>query len=915
MQTFQLNTRSSLMRLGEQIIQFQDVSGLGGDEFFKLPEGLNELVEPDQNLADGPKSRLEDTETFDEIVEHDDLWLSDDRIPLKQPEFKTWSSFDAPLTGHAPPIFISEAGPAAYDALLASNENPFGTKSNDRYDTLDDKAYINCLLALALGRESLLFTWKKDDGSFVANLPLTKISGYSGDVLRGINKACLESGNANRHLRSFVDSMYAAHASPATVAFANALDKILLVIQSELGSRGQSVRSLLQLQAIVRPVHAITSYFMKLVVRLTKSTSEENLLSILFEEAQSAEYGELYLRDTMREVLKMVSKPWTDFVAEWIGLKPEEGIIMTKEGPGKSFVKVDNRMWVDDFGLEMEEPDFFLDEEKMPSFVPDDVGQMIFETGRNLRFLRTYHPDHLLSHMEVDDSVCPRLEWQFDWDDITRIEHKAAVYQQAVFDALRRKTTSDKIASHKSKVHTSIGSSELKFFGRDEAQIEDQMLASIVALDTPIQTPGAGHKLATILSQRLFIRTRHTRTGVTNFTPHWSLLPLLSFGPLISTQSRLINRECLRLLFSTHRLPEHLYLLKEFSLFGNGTYCSRLSHALFDSDLEGTERHTGVARSGVGMGLRLSSRDNWPPASSELRLALMGILSDSFITKQKGQDSDRLAPSTRQDSLPGDMSFAVRELSTEEMERCIDPDGLEALDFLRLSYKPPSTLLPVMTPTILMKHDRVFRHLLRIIRMLYVVNQLYRDVCPRSSHPQQSSNASLRFRRESHHFISHIAAYFFDTGIELPWKHLESWLDQVQAKLEDDGSGLSLEYNHSPDRLRNYYEGTLDNIMLALLLRKRQQPVLKLLEDIFDVILKFAKKARQEDLEKEAAHLYRSFRKKVDVFITVCRGLSEKVGYSGKHDGVTPRSVDGYGEEHSLARLLLTLDMSNYYSR
>lgn len=903
------------MRLGDKLIQFDTVARLDGDDFFTLPAGLDGLAEPDQTVVDVPESKSADSRAFDEIVEQDDLWLLNGQHTLKQPEFKTWSSFDAPEAPQDDPIFISEVGPAAYDALLAAEENPFAIESNDQYDTLDSKAYINCLLALALGRESLLFTWGKDNGSFVTALPLIKISGYSGDVLRGINRACLESGNANRHLRSFVDSMYAARASPATVAFANALDKILLVIQSELGSRGQSARSLLQLQAIVRPVHAITTYFMKLIVKLTKSTSEENLLSTVFEEAQSAEYGELYLRDTMREVLKMVSKPWTDFVEEWIGLKPEKGIILTKDGPGKSFVKVDNRMWVDDFGLEMEEPDFFLDEEKIPSFVPEDVGQLIFETGRNLRFLRTNHPEHQLSHMELDDTACPRLEWQFDWDDITRIEEKATAYQQAVSEALHLNKVPSKTHSQRLSEFDSIESPQLKFFGKDEFQIESQMLASIVALDAPIQEPAAGHRLAIILSRTLFRTMRLTRTGVTDFTPNWSLLPLLSFGPLISAQSRLINRECLRLLLSTHRLREHLHLMKEFSLFGNGTYCSRLSHALFDSDLEGTERHSGVARSGVGMGLRLSSRDNWPPASSELRLALMGILSDSFVKKQQGQDTGGSASSTRQDSLPGDLSFAVRELSTEEMERCMDPDGLEALDFLRLSYKPPSTLLPVMTPTILLKHDRLFRHLLRMMRMLYVVNQLYRDVCPRSGYSQQSSNASLRFRRESHHFVSNIAAYFFDTGVELPWKHFQSWLDQIEVELKEDDASLSQEHNYSPDRLRNYYEGTLDNIMLSLLLRKRQQPVLKLLEDIFKVILQFAKKARQEDLEQEAADLYRSFRKKVDVFITVCRGLSEKVGYSGKHDGVTPKKVDGYGEEHSLARLLLTLDMSNYYSR
>src|SRR5690606_14844995 len=113
-------------------------------------------------------------------------------------------------------------------------------------------------------------------------------------------------------------------------------------------------------------------------------------------------------------------------------------------------------------------------------------------------------------------------------------------------------------------------------------------------------------------------------------SPNWTLVPLLSFGPVIEAQSSLISRECMRLLFDTHQVRTHIDLLRQYFLFGNGVFCSRLAHALFDPDLSSAERRSGVALSGGTMGLRLSGRRTWPPASSELRLALMGVLSECY---------------------------------------------------------------------------------------------------------------------------------------------------------------------------------------------------------------------------------------------------------------------------------------------
>lgn len=842
-------------------------------------------------------------------ADQEDPWLFRDETAVKPPGFKTWDGFELPRVDLKLATFMTEARASTYDTFLASKENPCGIKSHDSYETLDSRTYLACLLALSLGRESVLFSWSPETRTFLSALSLTKVSGYSGESLSGIVRLCTSCGVACHHLRSFMDKTYSTSATPSRVALANALNRLLLVVQDELGVRGLRTRSILQLQSLVRPVCALLSYFQRLVAKVKGSMSDSALPSLIYQE--SAELSEPFLKDAMGEVLRMVSKPWIDFVEAWIGLKQEDGVPITKDGPGKGFVRVDTNVWIDDQGFELAEPDYFLDMDNMPAFVPDDVAQAIFETGRNLRFLQSCHPQHPLSSFAAVLTVEePKLEWNYDWESFRMVEQKALAFHHAISEILRGTRAVGGAQERRSRNVAALGDDHvLQFFGKDEPDLQEFVLASIAHLNQPVSRAEPWDKLSTLLRKGLFSAQDGVTSVNTDFSPHWSLLPLLSFGPLVYAQARLVNRECLRLLYTEHGLRQHLRLQRAFQLLGNGMFSSRLSNALFNPDMDTTERQPGIARSGGAMGLRLASRDSWPPASSELRLSLMGVLSESYQQDLSGSDKKVAGSMSTTAELPGDLSFAIRDLSPEEMEKCMDPVSLEALDFLRMSYKPPSPLLPIMTPAILLKYDRIFRLLLRVLRMLFVVDQLFRDVSG-ASRWQEPDNASLRFRIEAHHFVSNVARYFFDTGIDKPWRSFERWLDHVEKGLEDTDATVHTS-SVSPDRLGEQHERTLDEIMTSLLLRKRQQPVLKLLEEIFTVILRFAKKARlradgaQDSASQEMEVLYKAFRAKVEVFITVCRGMTEKYGYSQKREGKA--------DDNSIVMLLLLLDMSNYY--
>ncbi|KAI1113793.1 hypothetical protein F5Y14DRAFT_416606 [Nemania sp. NC0429] len=902
------------------------------DGYFHLPESLalpnsGDQDENNKNHVSGQVTEpLHDTSLPDlDII--DELWHKGANPPAAEPEYKTWDAFLSPDIPQTVPLFITEAGPRVYDAAIADEDDPlkFG---GVHHLVIQSSPYLAALLALTLGRGSVFFVWDARKAAFTPAVKEMRISGYSTKVLQGLQNSCLGCGTATRFLSSHVQLTYKTRPSPARVALAKAVDVLLLGIQQQLGERCKQVRSLLQLQSLVEPVKAILLYLRELIRKLSGMRNDEQLLSQLFRETEVLENDRSLLRALMCEILSRVTEPWTDFVRKWIGVKAEEGFPVTKEGPGKSFVGVQNISRVDDLGFEIDERDYVLDEAHMPSFIPSNMALVMFEAGKNLRLLRTHHPDHPLCHVGVvASSRPPLLKWLFDWDAIQNVQGEVGRYEEAMLQRILGKSTEDTPQPGSDVGATFQGQYMLRVFGNDGTHLEQQLLTSIQALDQAPRNAATQDVLSSLLEEHLFQQDDGVQTKPRDLELHWSLIPLHSFGPLVISQARLINREYMRLLFSAHNLQEHFRVQKEFQLLGNGMFCSRLSHALFDPDLETAERQAGVALNGGIMGLRMTGRETWPPASSELRLALMGVLSDTYTSDSSVESGPRRAEDP---DLPGDLSFALRDLPPEEIDKCIDPSSLEALDFLRLAYKTPAPLSPILTTAILVKYDRIFKLLLRILRMLYVVGQLSRDTRRTERHGRDAGDSWLRFRFEAQHLVQSVATYFFDTGIQIPWLRFERWLADVEADVTraDIVDDISEARVVSPDEVREEHEKMLDRIMNTLLLRKRQQPILALLEDMFRLVLRFARQAQlQADgkVEGDATtgavvrELYQAFRKKVGVFVTVCHGLSEKAA-AASSGRATRRDLgadadDGVSGENTIDRLLVQLDMLGYYSR
>ncbi|RMZ83932.1 hypothetical protein DV737_g1492, partial [Chaetothyriales sp. CBS 132003] len=302
----------------------------------------------------------------------------------------------------------------------------------------------------------------------------------------------------------------------------------------------------------------------------------------------------------------------------------------------------------------------------------------------------------------------------------------------------------------------------------------------------------------------------------------------LSLSPFIFAQHRLLSNSVLSALFSTHRFSSHLHLLRQIHLFGDGIFTARLSMALFgDDELQGSGEGGDRSTAGpsITTGLRLQTRDSWPPASSELRLVLMGILSDSVRSAARGIVRE----------LEDTTSFAIRDLSDDELDACRDINSIHALDFLKLQYKAPNPLLEaVVTADSLGKYDGIFKHLLRVLRL-------------------------------KSHFMTSLADYCANVAIGLPWARLQQAVRSIESRLgkaDHDGTARQLGGGGGQGLafLRHVHARTLNEMLGALLLRKQSEAAaeaeaMRTLETLFNLVLAYAAFATAQRQRRRSATL------------------------------------------------------------
>ena len=741
----------------------------------------------DDLLSDNGASRKDD-----DHVALEDIWsLPEVTTTTRANGLLGWDNYLDTDKSEARSLYLSEQIPQIFTLAWTGSSEVKPTIPIAHPDQ-----FLLGLRELGLGRNSLFFSFDENSGHFESLLIPFAIPGLTIDSLNAVINQFKQYGQQWRRLTMFVERIATMNGVDNTsVGFASCIQDILAEVLYSVSKAPSTADSLLHLQD---------------VFQLPMS-----LLSAVDHLASSLDIPPLSLKYFLDRAEKLQAElPTLTMILENICQRVLDGPIQTLLASVGLQPRQQDRS-------QAPEIDCLTSEEAMTISGIQDA----------LEILQHNDPEHSLQWCKSDKS---EFKIQFSFTELAHLEQDALDYEARLKDVVRRTTQdiiSPVIRADSGIVEGSTKPSPWDFYHGDELADggHDMCFATAGSWTGPACSPLG-------LVVRKTLNDPSTNIGSESIPPQEAMS--MSLRPILGAQHRLATFAVLDLLFDQH-IDLHLTILQRYSLFGDGLFVNRLSHALFDPEQASGE---GRRRDGGVTGLRLQSRETWPPASSELRLALMGILTESITSHLP----------TARDVLIDSISFSIRDLSDEELDKCRNVDSIHALDFLRLRYKPLNTALEaIITPTILDKYDRIFQYLLRLLRLQTLAQQLLRQISTR--HRVRSTNnhePDHRFRLHIQHFISALASHSTSTAILIPWQHFESHVTRLKAAVvQRDYEETTALAHGGLDTLRQLHERTLDDILSGLFLKTKQRGTMELLEDIFGIVLRFAAAVRNRNRE------------------------------------------------------------------
>jgi hypothetical protein len=754
------------------------------------------------------------------------------------PSLCTWEAFEKnPVPNAEHTTYLSEAGAAAFDAALLSPDTE-GVPG-----VLPQDASIRALCNLALGRSSIFFQWDESK-KFYQTLPDVTISGLSDLCSSSFSARIMAYGLGYRSLLDWTeDNLEPARTNPATTALQRVAARVLQAVEADIIGRLAHVRSLLQLQGILEHPFELVSHLQAIREAAGARQAEVETISAVSDRIHAITTGGSLFSSVLSTILAETCAPWLEELSAELGLSGD---------PARSLLKDNDRFEVDNEAVDQTLGDESSSVETGVSLLEREDQKLVRETKATLKLLRLHLPDHA---------------------------------------SLMGKSATDAHSKGSDETSESMWNDEL-VLQRNMAAIDAQILGQP---GTSIAPPDDRIKIATqnALTQ--------DNAGSLDLDTASGLRPFEKLRPQIELQSLRLNRVLLGHMLQTCHLRKHLDLQHAFHLMGSGEFLTRLTTALFSPETQSARRTKGAIPTGETLGLRLGVEEGqrWPPASSELRLTLNGIISEthrdlgSSVGPQFG----------KQNELLGGLSFTVRQLPDAEIDRVMDATSLYALDFLKLQYSAPAPLDSVLTNVSMERYDDIFRILLRIIRVLDATTRLRRRF---SSRDGAIRLTAARFAFQAHCFASNLMGCLMDFGIGVPWKRFQAVLDDMERSLneEDSTAKRTLRTSMTIASLRELHEGCLDTIRSRLFLKRKQEKVRMALENVLIAILKGACALGAFKSSSEyLPHLGQ-------VIKDALASLQDMLDRSRR------RSEKGVGEDEAeMGKLLLVrLNYSNFYS-
>ncbi|KAL8903683.1 MAG: hypothetical protein Q9171_007316 [Xanthocarpia ochracea] len=872
---------------------------LAGDQYGEAPFGYGPLEDfGPLELSSASSTSSEAGDHVDPDIILDDFWSAKEILePIaSQIRVRGWERMHNNSSKEPLCAYINGVGPRIFDAAP-----DYAAMSDQPPPALQPDAVFSSLIQLTFGRESKVYRYNEKERSFESVVEGIQVSGYTPQVLRSLTTGLANYGNQVKEAKDFSEMIQrSGGATASSVALGSGVDIIIQALEAHMSAPLSSVKTIVQLQALLEQPRLVLESILSIIDKVSKVEDDDILLSKLFGYSQNLECSAPQLQLLMSQLLAHVSRPWLEAVEASTGLN---GVHTLGISSMKTRAHVPNgyrsRIAVDSSIEAEDDPP-----QRMPVFISADLSDTLWEAEDSLKLLQAHEPEHPLAQPQIMSLYePPSLQWQFSWQDIKRVEAQAQAYESKVLQALKEFHKSDVISHQAFEEQPDL---------LVQCPMSTEVFDLLLDLDAPVSNllTNVHSPLATTVHETLSIRLPLSHSVT---TPSMSLLPSLSFAPILTTQARLLSYSTLHLLFHTHSLRSHLRLLESYLLVANGPFLAHLSHALFDPTLSSAAYQRGyIGSNNESKGMQLGVRETWPPRSSQLRIVLMGILTESY---HSSSESDLAAGCQEawmdQAELPGGLSFAIRnDMSDIELEKCMDTDGLEALDYLKIQYRPPKPLDVVITDKVLEKYDRVNRLLLRGARVAWIVKDMLKQ--------HRGNGGSMlggrlvqKFKIEVHHFVTTVFGHFGNCIREL-WTAFEMRLDGMEASIECYEVGQKIEGVH---RLRELHEEVLDWILATSMLRKRQDLVMDLLEEILGLVLQLAKIVRQTKgyEEGEVRGMYETWKTKVKAFITMCRGSQNQESLAGKKE-VFDGGELGKERGNGIGRLVLSLEMNGFPS-
>ncbi|WVR07123.1 hypothetical protein IAU60_004164 [Kwoniella sp. DSM 27419] len=525
--------------------------------------------------------------------------------------------------------------------------------------------------------------------------------------------------------------------------------------------------------------------------------------------------------------------------------------------------------------------EFSFSSRRIPSFIPKEDRRTLFEAGKSLRLLRDassgMHP-----LCAADWGIQSKWDWEGKTTRYSgQIEHHVRRVRREVQHwryATQDRATGVSMSASIARLRSSQSSrKERKRIPADllgQSHCSTALQDSLGGADsaTPTRSPLRNNieldKLWDLFSQppgshlteqshpeisKLWART--PLQGVQDFiakhsTPTTGLLPGDSptlpifvsshlLAPLL-LHSSLISTSLVSLYLDDLRFLDHLDILRAFWLGGDVDFFERVSSALFGKeagagealglgrrartrarlglapDVDGNPDVEADGEWGIGLGVGLSERAKWPPGGSELAYALR-----TTLVGEDAKVADRPSGPIWEE-VEDRVSFAIKQLPEDQTggrrAKWLNPQAIEALDFLYLSYSPPSSVAVLLPNTLMEKYQSIHNLLLRLNRCEVVLKSMYWPVLHHSTFMEeplktgvdtglkrQSARVVLKQSRERQrktlwpadaaverkvqqlrfrmaHFVTALARYTFDIAIGSKWTIMRRRLERLRRR-------------------------------------------------------------------------------------------------------------------------------------